>query len=115
MEKAEITALLDEIERVLKRDKRSVADLAKDIGRNYYHVYDWVCRRRFNPGPQGLKLLQEWLVNERARASAEFPELKKWIADQHGTVESAAYYWFRRCRQAEQRLREISLIARFRP
>jgi hypothetical protein len=113
MKEAEITKLLDEVRSVLKRDKRSVADLARDISRNYHHVYDWVCRRRFNPRPEGLKLLHEWLANEGARASAEFPELKKWIAER-GPVESVAYYWFRRCRQAEERLKEISRIARFR-
>ena len=113
MKRMTVTALLDEIQRVLKRDNRSVADLAKDLGRDYHHVYDWVCRRRFDPGPVGLKLLTEWLANPYARAQADLSELETW--KRHNPTVESAYYWFCRCKEAEQRLSDISRIARLRP
>ena len=58
--KNQVTSLLNEIQAILKRDNKTVADLANDIDRNYNQVYDWVVRRQFNPQAAGLLLLQEW-------------------------------------------------------
>ena len=49
MKKDAVTKLLDEIERILKRDGSTVADLARDIGRSYHQTFMWVRSRRFNP------------------------------------------------------------------
>lgn len=38
----------------------TIADLAKDIGRDYHQVYGWLRVRRFNPGATGLMLLMQW-------------------------------------------------------
>jgi hypothetical protein len=58
--KNQVTKLLNEILAILKRDGKTVADLASDMDRNYNQVYDWVVRRQFNPQASGLLLLQGW-------------------------------------------------------
>jgi transposase-like protein len=55
-----VKKLFDDIERILKRDGKTVADLAKDLGRNYNQVYDWVVLRKFNPRAGPLMELQGW-------------------------------------------------------
>jgi transposase-like protein len=56
----EIAILFDDIERILSRDGKTIADLAKDLGRNYNQVYDWVKLRKFNPRAGALIQLQNW-------------------------------------------------------
>jgi hypothetical protein len=55
-----VTKLLDDIERILKRDGKTIADLAKDIKRSYHQTYLWVRARRFNPRAEPLISLQLW-------------------------------------------------------
>jgi len=56
----EVKKLLDEIERILRRNGWTIADLARDLGRSYHQTYQWVVVRRFNPQAQGLLALQAW-------------------------------------------------------
>jgi transposase-like protein len=58
--KKQVTKLLDEILAILKRDGKTIADLAKDLDRNYHQVYDWIRRRQFNPQADGLLSLMAW-------------------------------------------------------
>jgi transposase-like protein len=55
-----IQKLLDEIVAILKREKRTVADLARDLKLDYHQVYDWVILRKFNPRATALMRLQAW-------------------------------------------------------
>jgi hypothetical protein len=55
-----VTKLLNDIQRILKRNKQTVADLARDLGRDYHQVYYWVEVRRFNPQADGLLALMKW-------------------------------------------------------
>lgn len=55
-----VKQMFDDIERILKRDGKTVADLAKDLGRSYNQVYDWVVLRKFNPRARPLIDLQAW-------------------------------------------------------
>lgn len=56
----QVKKLLDDIERILKRNSQTVADLARDIGRDYHQVYYWIKVRRFNPQADGLLALMKW-------------------------------------------------------
>jgi hypothetical protein len=58
--KSEVTKLLDEIERILKNQKRTVADLARDLDKNYNQVYHWIKVRRFNPSAEATMKLKLW-------------------------------------------------------
>jgi hypothetical protein len=71
MKKDSVSTLLDDIERILQRDGRTIADLAKDIkltdprtGKertcSYHQMYLWVRARRFNPRAEPLIKLQQW-------------------------------------------------------
>jgi len=55
-----VKEILDDIERILKRDGKTVADLAKDLDRNYNQVYDWIVVRKFNPRAEPLMALMAW-------------------------------------------------------
>jgi transcriptional regulator with XRE-family HTH domain len=56
----QVAKLFDEIQRILKRDGKTIADLARDIGFSYHQTYQWVEQRRFNPQAKGLLALQGW-------------------------------------------------------
>ena len=62
---AQVKELLNDIERILEKQKLTVADLARDIDRNYHQVYQWLKVRRFNPQAEGLLLLQRWRDERR--------------------------------------------------
>ena len=55
-----ITKLLDDIDKILKRDGKTCADIARDIGKDYHRVYLWVKTRKFKPRADGIILLQQW-------------------------------------------------------
>jgi len=57
--------LLDEIETILKRDRKTIADLAREIGYNYHQVYAWIRVRRHSPASRGLMRLMRWLDENR--------------------------------------------------
>jgi len=56
----EIKKLFDDIEACLKRDGKTLGDLARELGRSYNQVYDWVRLRKFNPRAEPLLQLQAW-------------------------------------------------------
>jgi hypothetical protein len=65
--KPTVTKLLDSIQKVLKRDGKTLADLARELvsdefpnGRDYHQVYDWFVRRQFNPQAEALMQLMGW-------------------------------------------------------
>lgn len=58
--KPTVTKLLDGILKVLKLQKRTIADLARDLDRDYHQVYDWFVRRQFNPQAEALMELMAW-------------------------------------------------------
>jgi hypothetical protein len=58
--KPTVKKLLDDIQRVLKREKRTIADLSRDLDRDYHQVYDWFVRRQFNPQADALMELMAW-------------------------------------------------------
>jgi len=58
--KNEVKGLLDDIQRILKKQKRTIADLARDLDKDYNQVYHWVVVRRFNPGGQAILKLKTW-------------------------------------------------------
>jgi hypothetical protein len=58
--KTEVTKLLDDIQRILKKQKRTIADLARDLGRDYNQVYQWLEVRRFDPSAEATLSLMEW-------------------------------------------------------
>lgn len=58
--KSEVTRLLDDILRILKKQKRTIADLARDLGRDYNQVYHWLVVRRFNPSGTAVMELKSW-------------------------------------------------------
>ena len=60
-EKDAVTLLMDKIEKTLKRNKKTVADLAREIGRDYHQVYFWVKVRRFKPRGDATLMLKQWL------------------------------------------------------
>jgi hypothetical protein len=62
--KTEVTGLLDDILRILKKQKRTIADLARDLGKDYNQVYQWLKVRRFNPGALAILKLKEWRDRE---------------------------------------------------
>lgn len=75
MIKPTVTKLLDEIVMILARDGKTIADLAKDIGKDYHQVYDWIKRRKFNPQADALMELMAWRnkwisVRDKSAASA---------------------------------------------
>jgi hypothetical protein len=55
-----VTEMFDDIEHYLKRDGKTIGDLARDLGYEYQQVYDWVRLRRFNPRAEALLQLQAW-------------------------------------------------------
>jgi hypothetical protein len=71
---ASVRKLLDEIQWLLLREGKTIADLAREINRSYDQTYAWVERRRFNPGPIGVNLLTQWrdnVVRETCRSSQQ--------------------------------------------
>ena len=58
--KSEVTGLLDDIQKILKKQKLTIADLARDLGRDYNQVYHWLVVRRFNPSGTAIMELQTW-------------------------------------------------------
>lgn len=58
--KDDVTKLLDDILRILKKTNRTIADLARDIGKDYNQTYHWVVVRRFNPGGLAVLKLKAW-------------------------------------------------------
>jgi hypothetical protein len=58
--KTEVTKLLDDILRILKKQKRTIADLARDLGRDYNQVYHWLKVRRFDPSAEVTLQLKSW-------------------------------------------------------
>lgn len=62
---AQVEGLLNDIERILKVQQQTVADLARDIDKNYHQVYQWLKVRRFNPQAEGLLILQRWRDERR--------------------------------------------------
>ncbi len=66
----ETTKLFDEIEAQLKRDGKTIGDLARELGRSYNQVYDWVRLRKFNPRAGPLFELMAWRDNHiKSRAT----------------------------------------------
>ena len=63
--KPTVKKLLDDILRVLKRQKRTIADLARDLDRDYHQVYDWFVRRQFNPQADALMELMNWFEKNK--------------------------------------------------
>jgi hypothetical protein len=61
----QVTRLLNEIERILRNRGLTVADLARDIGKDYHQVYYWIKVRRFNPQADGLLALMKWRDERR--------------------------------------------------
>jgi hypothetical protein len=59
-DKDQVKTLLDDIERILKRQGKTIADLARDLGKNYNQVYHWIRLRRFDPGGQAILRLKQW-------------------------------------------------------
>lgn len=55
-----VKQMFDDIERILGRDGLTAADVARDLGRNYNQVYEWVVVRKFNPRADALFQLQAW-------------------------------------------------------
>jgi transposase-like protein len=71
--------LFDDIERILKRDGKTIGDLARELGKSYNQVYDWVRMRKFNPRAAVVIQLQGWRdANLRlpAKASARLVKLR---------------------------------------
>jgi len=66
-----VRRLLKDIEAILERDNKTIADLAKDIGRGYHQVYSWLRVRRFNPNASGLMLLMQWRNDNLFAANGE--------------------------------------------
>jgi hypothetical protein len=58
--KSDVTKLLDDILHILKKTKRTIADLARDLDKDYTQVYHWVKVRRFNPSGQAILKLKQW-------------------------------------------------------
>lgn len=68
--KPTVTRLLDDILKVLERDGKTIADLARELpkvevdgklkNRDYHQVYDWFVRRQFNPQAEALMGLMGW-------------------------------------------------------
>lgn len=56
----QVKSLLNDIERILRRNGQTIADLARDIGKDYHQVYYWIKVRRFNPQADGLLALMKW-------------------------------------------------------
>ena len=56
----QINQLFDDIEAILKRDGKTLGDLARELDRSYNQVYDWVRLRKFNPRAEPLLELQAW-------------------------------------------------------
>ena len=61
----QVEKLLDDIKRILKVTKRTTADLARDLDKNYHQVYQWLEVRRFSPQAEGLLKLQAWRDENR--------------------------------------------------
>ena len=59
----EMNKLLDDIEAILKRDGKTLGDLARELDRSYNQVYDWVRLRKFSPRAGPLLQLQAWRGN----------------------------------------------------
>lgn len=55
-----INELFEDIEAQLKRDGKTLGDLARELGRSYNQIYDWVRLRKFNPRAEALIQLQQW-------------------------------------------------------
>jgi ElaB/YqjD/DUF883 family membrane-anchored ribosome-binding protein len=64
----EIKKLFDDIEAILKRDGKTLGDLARELDRSYNQVYDWVRLRKFNPRAGPLFQLQAWRNNNIKKA-----------------------------------------------
>lgn len=62
--KSEVTGLLDDILRILKKQKRTIADLARDLDKNYNQVYHWMVVRRFKPRGEVILKLKAWRDRE---------------------------------------------------
>jgi len=62
--KTEVTGLLDDILRILKKEKKTVADLARELGRDYHQVYHWMVVRRYNPSGTAILELKSWRDRE---------------------------------------------------
>jgi len=58
--KTEVAKLLDDIIRILKKQKRTTADLARELGRDYNQVYQWLHVRRFDPSAEVTLQLKQW-------------------------------------------------------
>jgi hypothetical protein len=65
--------LFDDIQRILDRDGKNYADLARELTSmsdrsfSYNQVYDWVRMRKFNPRAKVVLLLQGWRdANQRS-------------------------------------------------
>lgn len=56
----EVNNLFSDIEALLKRDGKTLGDLARELGRSYNQIYDWVRLRKFNPRAEPLLQLQAW-------------------------------------------------------
>jgi hypothetical protein len=77
--KPTVTKLLDNILKVLKRQKRTIADLARELpqvevdgvmkDRDYHQVYDWFVRRQFNPQAEALMDLMGWYEKNKSKIS----------------------------------------------
>ena len=55
-----VRKLLNEILAILDRDKKTIADLAREIDRSYHQTYAWLVVRRFHPSSVGLMILRNW-------------------------------------------------------
>jgi len=55
-----VNELLDDILDILKRRKASIAFLARELGRSYNQVYDWVKLRKVEPRAEVILELQAW-------------------------------------------------------
>ena len=72
--------LFDDIERILKRDGKTIGDLAREIGRSYNQTYDWVRMRKSTPRAEPLLRLQGWRDANQTnlvRVSARVSKLKR--------------------------------------
>jgi transposase-like protein len=77
--KTEVERILDDIVMILDHQGKTVADLARDLNRDYHQVYDWIKIRKFNPQAQALFQLINWrhknISARRKRAKAVLTEV----------------------------------------
>jgi hypothetical protein len=72
MGSSQVTKLLDDIQRILHRDGKTIGDLARDLKRSYHQVWDWVSLRRNAPRSEVVMQLIDWKnKHEKRKAKHE--------------------------------------------